>query len=159
MYGTGLEQEVKYFVICWKMDWRETNEVQHGQALGLSQSQVWVQTGRRNQGEQMFGEGFGVSGGWKAWHEPALWAWSPSQHEKANHILVCIEIEMTSVVKEVMDPILHCSCEVLAAVLYPDLGTAAQERCGVFGFFQRRIIKGLKHLSFEENLRQWACLA
>lgn len=135
------------------MDWRETNEIQHGQALGLRQSQVWTQTGKRNHGEQLCGEGFWGSGGWKAWHELVLWAWSP----KGQSILVCIKIGVASVVKEVTDPILCCSCEVLAAVLYPDLGTAAQERCGAFGFFQRRatrIIKGLKYLSFEEKLRQ-----
>lgn len=77
--------------------------------------------------------------------------------QKVDQILVCIKIGVISVVKEVTDPILCCSCEVLATALYPDFRTAAQERCGAFGFFQRsatRIIKGLKHLSFEEKLRQ-----
>ena len=57
------------------------NEVQQGQvqgaALGLGQSQVFIQTGERSPWEQPCREGLGGRGGREAGHEPAVCACSP----------------------------------------------------------------------------------
>ena len=76
---------------AWKVGPCEQGQVQ-GAALGLGQSQIWVQSRRNTRSEEPYGEGLGVSGGWKAACKPAVCACN----QKANNMLDCINRRVAS---------------------------------------------------------------
>ena len=124
-----------------------------GPAHGSGQPLVPIQAGGWRAWEQLWGEGLGGTGGWKAGQELAMCACSsegqpyPGLHQEKRGQQV-----------EGGDsaPLLR-SCETPPGVLYPALEPSAQERHGPVECGQRRdtnTVRGLEHLFFEDRLRK-----